>query len=38
MEFGVDTDEIWPSVPSVSTDEITDRVNSVGNGDLKLPT
>jgi hypothetical protein len=29
------TDEIWPSV---STDEITDEVNSVGNGDLKLLT
>jgi hypothetical protein len=30
----VDTDESWPSV---STDEITDGLNSVGNGDLKLP-
>jgi hypothetical protein len=29
------TDEIWPSV---STDEITDGVNAVGNGDLKLST
>jgi hypothetical protein len=29
------TDGFWPSV---STDEITNRVNVVGNGDLKLPT
>ena len=29
------TDGFWPSV---STDEITDGLNSVGNGDLKLPT
>jgi hypothetical protein len=29
------TDGIWPSV---YTDERTDGLNSVGNGDLKLPT
>jgi hypothetical protein len=30
--------DIDGQIPSVSTNEITDDVNSVGNGDLKLAT